>query len=129
MALVASEVWSDLHHGLKLDSKGSIKKVSNVDSVITSIDNILGTMQGERVMQPTFASKIGSMLFEPITERLQQYIADEVKEVIERWDARVTVTGVDYSADQDRSFITMSISFRIRGYDQVFTIDRKIGGQ
>jgi intein/homing endonuclease/phage baseplate assembly protein W len=50
MAISISEVWSDLDHRLIPDALGNIKKVINVDAVMTSIDNILRTYPGERCL-------------------------------------------------------------------------------
>jgi phage baseplate assembly protein W len=122
------EVWSDLHQDLRHDSRGAVKKVINVDSVLTSVDNILGTRQGERVMLPEFASALGNMLFEPIDRDLLGFIGDEVKRVIETWDDRVSVSSVNFFTDPDRSYVEMNIGLRIKGYDQVFEYRKKIGG-
>jgi len=122
------EVWSDLHHNILHDSRGAIKKVVNIDSVVTSIDNILGTYQGERVMLPEFASKLKDIVFEPIRKELMDFIGDEVKRVIERWDTRVNVTGVQFFSDPDRSYIEINVSFKIRGYDQIFQHSKRLGG-
>lgn len=247
-------VWSDLHHGINTDSQGALKRVVNVDSVYTSIDNILGTFQGERCitgttlvelvnkapqkiqdlvnekvsvytynetsheiepslaissyvgeenvfevrlsnnevlectedqlilteagnyikaclisdglrlktfygnvikvvsvtdlkikkpvydlqvinnhnfvlasgiiihncMLPEFASNLKSMLFEPMDERLQNQVANEIKRVIEKWDDRPKVMQVDYFADPDRNSISIVLYFRIAGYEKIF---------
>ena len=121
------EVWSDLDHKIIHDSRGAIKKVVNVDSVVTSIDNILGTRQGERAMLPEFASTIGDMLFEPIDDNLLDFMAREVKRVIERWDDRVKVTSVNFTSDPDRNTVHMNIQFRVGGYEQIFEYQKRLG--
>jgi len=118
--LTVQEFWSDLHHAIKTDGTGAIKKVVNVDSVNTSIDNILRTKQGERVMLPEFASNLHGFLFDPINKSLQYRLAKSIKDVIERWDDRVEVRGVDYFADIDRSTVKLHITCRIRGYSETF---------
>jgi len=124
---MAVQKWSDLHHDIKQDAQGGVKKVVDIESVLTSIDNILGTRPGERVMLPQFSSALQGMLFEPITSHLRLKVSNEVKRTIERWDDRVKVTGVDYSSDPDRSAIFLTISFRIRGYpQQVFTYTKSM---
>lgn len=72
-------------------------------------------------MLPEFASRLKSMVFEPITPSLARLLSDEVKRVIELWDDRVKVQGVDFSTDPDRNFVNLTIRFIIRGYSQVFT--------
>jgi len=71
MAIVAKEIWSDLHQSLKTDAQGSIKKVINIEAVKTSIDNILRTAKGTRVMLRNFGSDLKGMLFENIDNSLK----------------------------------------------------------
>jgi phage baseplate assembly protein W len=116
-----TEVWSDLDHRFITDAQGAVKKVTDIDSVRTSIDNILRTFQGERVMLPPFASRLKDIVFDPINEGLSRKMANEVKRVIEYWDDRVTVSAVDYNANPDRNQVSMTIHFVLRGYSEEFT--------
>lgn len=75
---MAKIVWRDLDERLVTDSQGNLKTAENVEAVATSIDNILGTMQGERVMIPQFASRFRSLLFESLTEDLMNYVGKSV---------------------------------------------------
>ena len=119
-------VWSDLHQSLITDGQGGIRVSANVQSVLTSIDNILGTYQGERVMLRTFASQLRTLLFDPISSQMRGFVHSQIKNVIERWDNRVNVLGVDYVADPDREYIQLSLQFQIIGYDETFTYQTKI---
>jgi len=120
------EYWSDLNHRLVTDGRGVLKKDINVDAVMTSIDNILGTSQGERVMLPEFASDLNGFVFDPINQSLQYRLAESIKRVIEKWDDRVEVLGVDYAADADRNHVTISVSCRIRGYYETFQYKKQV---
>lgn len=128
--MALKEVWSELDHKIITDSQGRLKKVQNVSAVFSSIDNILGTRQGERVMLPEFASTLGSMLFEPITQELMNRLSKEIKRVIELWDNRPLVTSVDFRADHDRNYVQISVNFVIRGYAETYTYTKvvKTGG-
>jgi phage baseplate assembly protein W len=114
-------VWSDLDHRIIQDGQGAVKAVFNIDAVSTSINNILGTMQGERVMLPNFASRLSQMIFEPLTDELSDWISREVKLVVERWDDRVEVMETQYSTDADNNIINIEVLFRVKGYDKVFS--------
>jgi phage baseplate assembly protein W len=116
-------IWSDLDHRIIQDGQGAVKKVTNIDAVVTSIHNILETLQGERVMLPTFASKLKSILFEPMNDELVTFISNEVKTVIERWDDRVSVTETKLYSEPDENFIDIEIWFRVKGYQEVFTTE------
>lgn len=121
MSIVAPEVWSDLHHDIKTDVQGSIKKVINVDSVRTSIDNILRTSKGTRVMLRDFGSDLRNMVFEGINDSLRSLIADDIKKAINTWDDRVIVNAIDFKSDADRNLVIVIGKFTIRGYDEIFS--------
>lgn len=125
---MAEIIWSDIHHEIKHDAKGDIKRVFNIDAVATSIYNIIGTNKGERVMLPQFGADLGSVIFDNIDTDLPKDVARKIKEEIERWDDRVEVVGVRYNADPDRNYVEMIIRFRIRGYEREFEATYTVGG-
>lgn len=125
---MSTEIWSDLHHGIIKDARGSVKKVVNADAVATSIHNILRTRPGERVMLPTFASAIGSAVFEPMNEDLINLLGTRIREVIERWDDRVSVQVVDFYQDPEAQYVQATITYQIRGSDNTFQTTVNLGG-
>jgi len=126
MSIISKEIWSDLHQDLKTDVQGSIKKVINIEAVKTSIDNILRTPKGTRVMLRDFGSDLKSMLFENIDDSLTDLIENEIKEAIATWDNRVIVNAVDFKTDADRNQVTVLVKFAVRGYDKVFSHSTRV---
>ena len=126
MSIISKEIWSDLHQDLKTDVQGSIKKVINIEAVKTSIDNILRTPKGTRVMLRDFGSDLKSMLFENIDDSLTDLIENEIKEAIDTWDNRVIVNAVDFKTDADRNQVTVLVKFAVRGYDKVFSHSTRV---
>jgi len=122
------EVWSDLHHSLTTDASGEIKKVINSEAVRTSIDNILRTNQGERVMRRDFGTGIKSLVFEPATVDTFDEIVDLIKDSIQAWDDRIILNSVDIYVDPDNNSVTFKIFFSIRGYEQVFEYSTELIG-
>lgn len=121
MSIISKEIYSDLHQDIKTDVQGSIKKVINVEAVKTSIDNILRTSRGTRVMRRDFGSDLKSMLFENIDDSLINLIENEVKTAITTWDNRVIINAMDFKTDADRNQVTVVIKFAVRGYDKIFS--------
>ena len=117
----ALEVWSDLDANIVSDAQGNLKKVINIESVKTSIDNILRTYRGERVFLPQFGSALRDMLFEPINDHLADRLANQVKNSIEIWDNRVGVVAVDSKIDTDNNYIIITIKFMIKSYTETFS--------
>ncbi len=67
-----------------------------------SIDQILGTAEGERLMRPDFGSRLPHLLFENNTDVLEALAASAVEDALEKWEPRITVLGVDARADGNR---------------------------
>lgn len=129
MSTQITEVWSDLDHRFVADGLGNLKKVINVQAVQTSIDNILRTRKGERVMLPEFGSNLSGILFEPTNSTMIDFLSRDLKQSIERWDDRVLVTEIKYLQEPDLNTITLQISFMIKGYSKVFTYEKPIKGE
>jgi len=129
MSYQVNEVWSDLHHNLIQDSLGNLKKVINVDAVASSIDNILRTYPGERFFLPEFGSSLHGIVFENTNKTLLDYISRDVKETIERWDDRILVSEVKFFADPDQGTISLTLSYMVRGFGQIFTYSIPIKGE
>ena len=119
------EIWSELDHEFKLDGQGNLKKVINVEAVKSSIMNILGTRQGQRLFFPTFAEAFSSMLFEPIDSHLSSFLSNQMKQVIEQWDDRVTVISSDFQSNPDANSVSVTLYIAIRGYQDVFSIEHQ----
>lgn len=72
----------------------------------SNIINLLNTRQGERRMQPTFGSRLWSLLFEQNTDNLPEIASNIVKEDISMWIPNITVIDVTanlYKSDQTSS--------------------------
>lgn len=123
------EIWSDLDHRLVQDAQGDLKKVINVQAVLTSVDNILRTNKGERVMLPEFGSSLKDMTFESMNSPILDLISRDLKNEIETWDDRVNVTQVRYLDDPDNNSVVLEISFTIKGFYRIFKQDILIKGE
>lgn len=114
------EVWSDLDHRLIQDAQGNLKKVTNIEAVMTSIDNILRTYKSERVMLPSFGADLRGLIFERMNSTLLNIITRNIKENIEKWDDRVLVETISIYPQPDDNAITISTKFSIRGQGGIF---------
>jgi len=119
-----TEIWSDINQAFTLNAQGGIKRSINIESVFTSIDIILGTEQGERVMLPAFAANFGTILFDPINNDLASFATQSIKSTIEAWDPRVSVTNVTYNGNPDNNTVQISVTFTIVGLQQAYTITK-----
>lgn len=87
----------------------------------SNILNLLNTRPGERRMQPTFGSRLWSLLFEQNSENLTTIANNIVKEDISTWISNVTVTDISsklFKNDQsiqdvDIYKLSIAISFEL----------------
>ena len=121
-------IWSDIHHRFATDAQGAIKVAINIDAVNSSINNILRTHKGERVMLPTFGAGLGDLLFEGMNEDTFDLYATQIQEAIEAWDDRVSVNSIDVTMITENNTMTLKMSFTVRGYDDVFEYSTNLAG-
>lgn len=124
-----NEIWSDIDHRFTTDAQGQLKKVINIKSVETSLDNILRTRKGERIFLPSFGLGIDSLVFENMNSTEMDFVSRNIKEEVERWDNRILITQVKFLEYPDDNAIYISISYGIRGYSQIFQYKAPISGQ
>jgi hypothetical protein len=122
MAITSSigVVWSELDHRLIQDSQGNIKLAENVAAVMSSIDNILRTRKGERCMLPEFGSNLMDAVFEPLDDTILKYLSRDLKTTIKKWDDRVIVDDMQLYPDPDQGFLSITITFAIKGQSGLY---------
>lgn len=80
---------------------GIVQMLSDEVDIQSSLEILLSTRLGERVMQPTFGCNLDEMLFEPLTTTLKTYIADLIRTAILYHEPRITVNKIDLSESND----------------------------
>lgn len=59
-----------------------------------SLNILLSTTKGERVMEPDYGCNLNKMLFEPITTTFKNYISEMIKHAILLYEARIDVKSI-----------------------------------
>lgn len=80
------------------------------DVVKYSLEQILGTTRGERVMRPAFGCNLYQYVFENNNELLAELLRTEISSAIARWEPRAYLQGVDVTRDENEVTITVSYS-------------------
>ncbi|WP_127500893.1 GPW/gp25 family protein [Actinoplanes solisilvae] len=96
---------------------GRIPLVRGDELVRQSIETILDTEPGERIMLPTFGCGLRRYLMAPNTTATRTAIAEDITEALGRWEARIQVTNVAVTAGEDPALVWIEISF-VRVADQ-----------
>lgn len=79
-----------------------------------SIQRILGTARGERVMQPEFGSNLRKMLFEPLDDMLIEDIKQIMSDIIATQEPRIELNGIDFDLDIENHTIRVALSYKFR---------------
>lgn len=91
-----------------------VEMVSNEDDIYQSLQILLSTGLGERVMQPDYGSELSQLLFEPIDVTFETYIKDRIKDAILYHEPRITTNLIEIERNEMEGLINISIDFTIR---------------
>lgn len=83
----------------KIGSQGGFALTREVSEIDQSILIILSTTPGERVMRPTFGSRLSEFIFEPANERTLAQVEEVVHEALAMWEPRIDVDRVTTMLD------------------------------
>ncbi len=103
---------------------GTVEMVSNVDDINQSLQILLSTTLGERVMQPKYGCNMTEYIFEPLSSTMIGYLKERVTNSIMFYEPRIIaekidVTGED-STDLFEGRFTISIEYSIPGVNSRF---------
>lgn len=97
------------------DENGQLRFPSLEDSVRQSIQIILRTRPGERIMRPEFGGGLENMLHEQNTLTTRRQIRDLITESLERWEKRILLDRVDvWEVEDHQTAVRVEIAYRLR---------------
>lgn len=103
---------------------GSVEMVSDYADIKESLDILLSTSLGERVMQPRYGCELNDYLFEPLSSTVIGYIKDRVKTSILLFEPRIIAEKIEVTADDSFDLIegrfTINVEYTIPGTNSRF---------
>ena len=101
------------------DENGHLRFPTLEDSVRQSIQIILRTRPGERIMRPNFGGGLDNMLHEQNTLTTRRQIRDLITESLNRWEKRIILDRIDVWEVEDRpTGVRIEIAYRLRRSNQ-----------
>ena len=94
-------------------------QVKDKAAIVQAIQSILLTRKGERPFQPEFGCDVQDMLFEPLDYASAGTIKQEIRESINRYERRVSVTLVECEPDFDNNGYNVEVEYTIVGRDDI----------
>ena len=92
---------------------GDIAKKVGDDAIIQSVYNLLSFSKYEKLFQPRIYSNLRAHLFEPLDVITSSAINNEIRNVINNWERRVSLTEVNVTPNYDMNGYNVSIGFFI----------------
>jgi len=96
---------------------GAVELVSDYEDIHESLNILLSTSLGERVMQPKYGCNLNDYLFEPLSSSMIGYIKDRVQTAILFYEPRIIADKIDVTADSSFDLIegrfTISIEYTV----------------
>lgn len=98
-----------------------VEMVISEDDIEQSLQVLLSTRPGERVMQPGYGCNLDVMLFEPVTTTLITFIKDLIKKSILFYEARIDVDKIEITTENIKEgFVLIEIEYTIRSTNSRF---------
>ena len=106
-----------LGHGLRFPIRpdplsGALPQVTGMERIRQSIEQILDTEPGERIMLPEFGCGLRRYLMEPNTLTTRTAIAKDVEDALTRWEPRIQLTEVAVTPGDEPELAWVQISYR-----------------
>ena len=102
----------------------SVELVRNEEDIKQSLNILLSTFLGERVMQPKYGCNLEEFMFDPLNTTMIGYIKDRVETAILYFEPRIKAEKVDVTGDDSSELwegkFTIAIEYTIPGTNSRF---------
>jgi hypothetical protein len=93
----------------------SVKTISGIRDINSSLHVLLSTRLGERVMQPEYGCNLDIMLFENMNAGMKTYVKNLVENAILDYEPRINVEKVNVDTSRENEGILLiEIDYRVR---------------
>ena len=103
---------------------GTVEMVQNEEDIKQSLNILLSTSLGERVMQPGYGCNLSDYLFESLSSSVIGYIKDRVRNAILYYEPRIVLEKIEVNADAELELIeghfTIMLEYSIPGTNSRF---------
>lgn len=101
---------------------GEVHLVSAEEDICESLQILLSTSLGERVMQPTYGCNLEDLLFEPLTPTVASSIKERVRSAILYHEPRISLERLDLALDgQLQGIVLLTVEYTILSTNSRFS--------
>ncbi len=108
---------------VNIDANGNMAVSLYEQDIRESVQVILSTARGERVMQPDFGCGIFDLAFAVLNTSTAGMIEESVRKALTLWEPRIIVENVSVSTDMaEEGKVLISIDYRVRATNNEFNL-------
>ena len=105
--------YRDLDLFFSKKSNKDVNKVTDIQAVKRSVRNLVLLNSYEKPFHPEIAGDVRGLLFENMTPLTSAVIARKIQDVIENFEPRARLTGVNVVPDFDRNAYDVTVYFYV----------------
>ena len=107
--------WSFPPSFIKNGENGELLMTQGKEDIDRSLEILLNTAFGERVMRPEYGCDLRRFLFDPVNANMRAYLKKIVEEAILYFEPRITPEDVTVDTDQiNEGKLEINIEYRIK---------------
>jgi len=100
-----------------------VEMLEEADDIASSLEILLSTLQGERVMLPQYGCNLDELLFEGLDTRMKTLLADKIESAVLYHEPRIELENVILSENDDvEGVVTISIDYRVKTTNSRFNL-------
>lgn len=104
------------------DDAGDVETVAYEEDIRQSIQIVLGTVPGERLMRPDFGAGLSALLFEPMNTTTIALAQHRVEEALIAWEPRIDQLTVEVTAEPPQGRLLIDIHYRVRATNTFYNL-------
>ena len=105
--------YRDLDLFFSKKSNKDVNKVTDIEAVKRSVRNLILLNTFEKPFHPEISGDVRGMLFENMTPLVSAVIARKIQDVIENFEPRARLTGVNATPNFDRNAYEVTVYFYV----------------
>lgn len=96
-------------------SAATVEMTSDELDIQKSLEILLSTRKGERVMEPEYGCNLDDMLFEPMTTTFKTFMRETIKTAILYYEARIDLNAVNIDDSREtEGVIAIALDYTVR---------------
>lgn len=93
--------------------ESGVKMVDEEEDIKQSLEILLSTIKGERVMQPDYGANMQEFLFEPLNVSFAQRMSTKIERAILFYEPRIKTNDINFNQDNENGLVEIKIDYTI----------------